>query len=180
MRHTVHFLCPVNMSTVSGLQDACLKALGNGATQINLHISSPGGELLAGFTAYHFLKSLPVPVHTHNLSNVESIATVIYLAGSDRRVNPGSRFLIHPLQWGFTNHAADHARIAEWVRSLDNDMKRFIDILTEETKNSGTDWSEKIESASFIGAERAVNYGLADSEIRATLEGSITNWWVNC
>jgi ATP-dependent Clp protease protease subunit len=180
MRHTVHYLCPVNMSTVSGLQDACLKALGSGATQINLHISSPGGELLAGFTAYHFLKSLPVPVYTHNLSNVESIATVIYLAGTDRRVNPGSRFLLHPLQWGFTNNSADHGRIAEWVRSLDDDMKRFINILNAETKNSGTDWSDKIENASFIDADKAISCGLAHCESRATLEGSITNWWINC
>jgi len=168
------------MSTVSGLQDACLKALGSGATQINLHLSSPGGELLAGFTAYHFLKSLPVPVYTHNLSNVESIATVIYLAGTDRRVNPGSRFLLHPLQWGFTNNSADHGRIAEWVRSLDDDMKRFINILNAETKNSGTDWSDKIENASFIDADKAISCGLAHCESRATLEGSITNWWINC
>ena len=97
MLHTIHFLCPVNTATVGQLQNHCLTALSQGATELNIHISSQGGETAAGFTAYNFLKSLPVTVRTHNISNVESIANIVFLAGSERFANPLSRFLLHPL-----------------------------------------------------------------------------------
>ncbi len=64
MLHTIHFLCPVNTATVGQLQNHCLTALSQGATELNIHISSQGGETAAGFTAYNFLKSLPVTVRT--------------------------------------------------------------------------------------------------------------------
>ncbi|HHU9699852.1 TPA: ATP-dependent Clp protease proteolytic subunit, partial [Escherichia coli] len=113
MLHTIHFLCPVNTATVGQLQNHCLTALSQGATELNIHISSQGGETAAGFTAYNFLKSLPVTVRTHNISNVESIANIVFLAGSERFANPLSRFLLHPLLWGFASPAADHARLRE-------------------------------------------------------------------
>lgn len=78
MLHTIHFLCPVNTATVGQLQNHCLTALSQGATELNIHISSQGGETAAGFTAYNFLKSLPVAVRTHNISNVESIANIVF------------------------------------------------------------------------------------------------------
>ncbi|MCX2396413.1 Clp protease, partial [Escherichia coli] len=52
MLHTIHFLCPVNTATVGQLQNHCLTALSQGATELNIHISSQGGETAAGFTAY--------------------------------------------------------------------------------------------------------------------------------
>lgn len=114
MLHTIHFLCPVNTATVGQLQNHCLTALSQGATELNIHISSQGGETAAGFTAYNFLKSLPVTVRTHNISNVESIANIVFLAGSERFANPLSRFLLHPLLWCFASPAADHARLREY------------------------------------------------------------------
>lgn len=44
MLHTIHFLCPVNTATVGQLQNHCLTALSQGATELNIHISSQGGE----------------------------------------------------------------------------------------------------------------------------------------
>lgn len=85
MIHTVHFLTDVTVASVTNLMDVCLKAVSNTnqpATEIKLYISSKGGDTVSGFTAYNFLKSLGVKVTTHNLSNVESIANVIYLTSS--------------------------------------------------------------------------------------------------
>ncbi|MGU0056679.1 ATP-dependent Clp protease proteolytic subunit [Enterobacter hormaechei] len=58
---------PSYQNTISQLQDRCLTAIANGATEIKIHISSQGGDIAAGFTAYNFLKSLPVNVTTHNI-----------------------------------------------------------------------------------------------------------------
>jgi len=71
--------------------------------------------MTAGFALYFFLKSLPLPLITWNVGSVESVGVAIFLAGHKRYACPGTRFLIHPLHWGFGNLvAADHARISEW------------------------------------------------------------------
>ncbi|WP_208951793.1 ATP-dependent Clp protease proteolytic subunit [Rahnella sp. ChDrAdgB13] len=180
MLHTVHFLCPVNASTISHLQGVCLDALRNGASSIQIHLSSGGGDLISGFTAYHFLKSLPVPVITHNISNVESVANVIYMAGSERRANPGSRFILHPLSWGFGVAAADHSRVAEWAKSLDNDFERFVEVLNSETQRNDIDWGGMINAATILDAESAAARGMVTSIASATLADSTLNWWVTC
>lgn len=180
MLHTVHFLCPVNPSTISQFQAACLQAIANNATTIQVHLSSSGGDLVAGFTAYHFLKSLPIPVITHNISNVESVANVIFMAGSERRANPGSRFLLHPLNWGFATPAADHSRVAEWAKCLDNDFERFVEVLNSETQRNDIDWGAMINAATILDAESAAARGMVTSIARATLAASTVNWWVTC
>lgn len=180
---TVHFLCPVNVSTVSHLQDQCLKAIGNGATKINLHLSSSGGDTLAGFTAYNFLKSLPIPLVTHNLSNIESIANVIFLAGSERFSNQHARFLFHPLHWGLGGApTVDHGRLAEWSKCLDDDLKRFVNIFELETQSgrSRVSCSDLIETATIVTPEDAARFGITHGTKAATLEGSTYNWWVTC
>lgn len=180
MLHTAHFLCPVTAQTVSLFQQCCLQAIGNGATSLNVHISSGGGDLISGFTAYHFLKSLSIPVITHNISNVESVANIIFMAGSERRTNPGSRFLLHPLHWGFSTPAADHARIAEWSKCLDNDFERFVEILNSETQRSDINWGDMINAATILDADAATSSGMATSVARATLTDSAANWCVTC
>ncbi|MFJ5162220.1 ATP-dependent Clp protease proteolytic subunit [Pantoea sp. NPDC088449] len=180
MLHTVHFLCPVTAQTLSSFQQCCLQAVGNGSSSLLIHISSGGGDLISGFTAYHFLKSLPVPVITHNISNVESVANVIFMAGTERRANPGSRFLLHPLHWGFTTPAADHARMVEWSKCLDNDFQRFINVLNSETKRNDVDWGALINAATILDADTAAANGMVTSVTKATLSNSAANWWVTC
>lgn len=180
MLHTAHFLCPVNPSTISQFQSVCLQALSNGATSLQVHISSTGGDLVAGFTAYHFLKSLPIPVITHNISNVESVANVIYMAGTERRANPGSRFLLHPLHWGFNTAVADHARMLEWSKCLDNDFERFVEVLNRESQRNDIGWGDLINDATILDADSAAASGVVTSVARATLADSAVNWWVTC
>lgn len=180
MLQTVHFLCPINASTISQFQAVCLQAIANEATTIQVHLSSPGGDLVAGFTAYHFLKSLPIRVITHNISNVESVANVVFMAGSERRANPGSRFLLHPLNWGFATPAADHSRVSEWAKCLDNDFERFVEILNSETQRNDIDWGALINTATILNAGTAATSGMVTSVARATLANSAVNWWVTC
>jgi len=183
MLHTVNFTCPVSQSTVNALIGNCLGAINQKASGLMVNISSSGGDLVAGFTAYHFLKSLPVPVYTHNLSNVESVANVIFLAGKKRTANPGSRFLLHPFHWGFSTPAADHLRIAEWTACLDNDLERFVDILEVETDGgkSRDDWKKIIAAATIVNPTSATEWGLiAETKAAAIPLEPGTYWWINC
>ncbi|QIP21309.1 Clp protease [Enterobacter kobei] len=173
MIHTVHFLCPVNPSTVSLLQNNILSAIAQGATRINLHISSSGGDVTSGFTAYNFIKTLPIPVYCFNISNIDSIANAIFLAGIKRFANHGARFLLHPFQWNFGGmQSVDHERMREWVSSLDHDLDRLVSIFNEETVSAGqfTDWRELIRTSSILNPERAATLGLIEGIQEASIE----------
>ncbi|MGP0943820.1 ATP-dependent Clp protease proteolytic subunit [Serratia sp. CY74737] len=177
MLHTIHFLSPVTTPSVIQLQNICLSAIQQGATELNVHISSQGGETAAGFTAYNFLKSLPVTLRTHNLSNVESIANIIFLAGSERFANPLSRFLLHPLLWGFGSPSADHARLREYGKCLDHDLERFVEIFKLET-DSNQDWNLIISQSTIINANESVDLKISNSISQATIISGAPNWWV--
>ncbi len=61
-------------------------------------ISSGGGEVDAGVTFYNFLKSLPVKIVMHNIGSIDSIANVIFVAGTERYATPHATFLFHGVQ----------------------------------------------------------------------------------
>ncbi|MEN3274089.1 MAG: hypothetical protein V7636_2850 [Actinomycetota bacterium] len=64
-------------------------------------ISSGGGSVFCGLTAYNSLKGCGADVRTHNIGHVHSIAGAIYCAGSERLTVPSGRFLVHDVWWGF-------------------------------------------------------------------------------
>ncbi|RTZ39956.1 hypothetical protein EKL30_17005 [Candidimonas sp. SYP-B2681] len=131
--HVIHMACPITPASIQQLHNCTLLALQEGAQRLELRISSLGGCLASGFAAYGLLRSLPVPVRTHNNGNVESAAVVIYLAGSERTAATHSRFVIHPLNWGTGNGSVDHNRIVEWADSLNFDRDRYRTIFDEAT-----------------------------------------------
>jgi ATP-dependent protease ClpP protease subunit len=183
MIHTVCFLCSVNVNTISALQNSCLSAISAGATQINLHISSQGGDVASGFTGYNFIKSLPVSVNCYNISNVDSIANVIFLAGNRRFANHGSRFLLHPFQWQFGGaQSVDHERMREWMFSLDYDLDRLVSVFNEETINASElmDWKQLIKTSTIINPERAISLGIINNIEDAIIRDSNFTWWITC
>ncbi|SSW80272.1 peptidase S14 ClpP [Klebsiella pneumoniae] len=185
MLHTVHFMTDVNVQSVTNLMDVCLKAISNPsqpASELRIYISSKGGDTVAGFTAYNFLKSLGVKVTTHNLSNVESIANVIFMAGSERFANPLSRFLLHPLHWGFGAPQADHLRLKEWAACLDDDLQRFVQVMNIETASGNPetqmDWESLITSATILDPRRAAELGIVSQIRAAAIPTDSVRWWV--
>lgn len=95
--HVIYFTGNINAPSVGAFQGSCLQALHQGATQLVVHISTEGGSTTYGFTMYNFIRSLPVPVHMHNIGSVESMGNVVFLAADQRSASPNSRFIFHPL-----------------------------------------------------------------------------------
>ena len=48
-----------------------------------------------GLTIYNILRGLPIRLITHNVGNVDSIGTVVYLAGEQRYACAQARFMLH-------------------------------------------------------------------------------------
>lgn len=178
--YIINFSGPINTLTAERIRDTCLQVLSQGASEIRLHISSEGGSTLHGFTLYHFLRSIPVPLVIHNIGNIDSIAVIVFLAGTVRLASPHSRFLIHPLQWGFNSGTVDHSRLREYVSSLDNDLERYVQIFEERTQGA----QESLDIRTHLsGHEQVVTPAVALASGIATeiaeaamLEGVVSCW----
>jgi ATP-dependent Clp protease, protease subunit len=181
--HIVHFIGPINHGSVCTIRNLCLQALQSGATELELHMSTEGGNMTAGFALYFFLKSLPIRITTHNIGSVESVGVVIFLAGQRRFACPGTRFLVHPLHWGFGSLvAADHSRVSEWRDCLDFDAERYASIFDEATR--GAPLQDDIRShltgnARIFDATQALAAGIIHETLQARLPdaGLTSHWW---
>lgn len=181
--HVIHFYAPVTQVTVQTLTNTVLTAVHERkATSIELRISSEGGNLTAGFTAYNVLKALDIPVSTHNLSNVESIAIVIFLAGQTRLVVPHGRFMLHSLHWTFAQQVVDHARLAEHVASLDRDADRYASIYEERTSGAAKQLDVRTHLHGpplILSPQDAVDAGICTGIAEPKDVGEDTvHWWV--
>lgn len=181
--HIVHFIGPINQHSACTVRNLCLQALQSGASELELHMSTEGGNMTAGFALYFFLKSLPLPLTTHNIGSVESVGVPIFLAAEQRYACPGTRFLVHPLHWGFGNLvAADHARVSEWRECLDFDAERYASIFDDATSQADarTDIRDNLfGSARIFDAEQALAAGIVHGVVQARLPlaGVTSHWW---
>ena len=181
--HLVHFFGPINQLTCDRTMDACLKAHTHGASEIRFHFSSDGGSTFHGFTLFNFIRSLPIPVAMHNVGNIESIAVIVYLAASRRLTCNSSRFLIHPLHYGFGNApSADHLRLLEWGRALNSDAERYVELFNQQTHGA----SQPIQvrdhlfgHAAIIDGATAVSGVVAHEICDAKIPEGAATWWVS-
>lgn len=95
------------------------------ATEFNVHINSEGGLVDVGFDIYNYLKSLGKPITTIGSGIVASIATVIFMAGSQRLIRENTPFMIH-LPWGGSMGTADELeKFADQLRSIEKMLIGF-------------------------------------------------------
>jgi len=126
------------------------------ASELVVHINSPGGDVDAGFAIYDILKSSGKNITTHIEGQCYSIATVIALSGSVRRATQNSEFLIHnPWTMAFGN-ADDVQKTADELRRFEdkiaNHYASIADISTEIAL-------EEMKKDTFMDLETAKNYG---------------------
>ena len=179
--HIIHLMRSINPDTLSGLQNAALSALKAGASELDIHISSDGGNNDQAFAAYHFLRSLPVPVTMHCIGTVESMAVIVFLGAKTRNIVPHGKVKIHPMHWGFPAGTVDHDRLSEYVASLDFDAKRYADIFEERT--SGAKVTVDVRGhlagkARLLDATGAVDAGIATAISDAVVPANAIRWWV--
>ena len=103
-------------------------------TKLTINISSLGGSVSAGITAYNFLKQQKFPIATHNLGDVSSSALLLYLAGSVRTAEEVSKFMFHPISLGI-NGDFPYYKVREFLNNIDADIKNFALIANKETNN---------------------------------------------
>ena len=181
-QHIVHFHCQIDQNTHERFRDLCLEAIDQGATSLWLNLSTTGGSTNFGFTTYTFLKSLPVPLVAINAGNIESMGIVVYLAATVRIATPHSRFLIHPMNWYFSQNSVEHSRLREYFFSLNNDLQRYAEIFQDEIDQP----QEQLDIYKCLSAEEKVItakdsliYGLAHKMEQVTFPEGAVHWKVS-
>ena len=73
----IRFFAPVIDTTVNTLLSAIDEKMKQGIRDFIILISSPGGSVIHGLSAYNYLKGLPAVITTHNFGSVDSIGIVL-------------------------------------------------------------------------------------------------------
>ena len=158
---TVHYLsfsAEIMPQPTEQLIAASSMLVNQGATEIHLLLSTPGGSVMHGITIYNTLRALPVRLVTHNMGNVDSIGNVIFLAGQERFACPNATFMFHGvgrdtgpgirledkmLREALDSIDADHRRIGSIIgRHTTLNEAQVVELFTEaRTKDAA--WAEQ-------------------------------------
>ncbi len=146
-------------TSAAGFRDA-LKSLGD-VKEINLHINSPGGSVFEGIAIYNMLKQNKAKVNIYVDALAASIASVIAMSGDAIFMPSNSMMMIHnpyTLAVGNANELRKAADDLDQITkaSIASYLAKAGDKLDESTLK------ELMDNETWLTAEEAVDYGLAD------------------
>lgn len=150
----------------------------NADKDINLYINSPGGSVTAGLAIYDTMQFIKPAVKTIVMGQAASMGSFLAQAGAKgkRYVLPESRTMIHRVSSG-TRGTSGSVHVQELqfedaIRSME-ESKRLNQRLTElyvrhnSKEKQYDELFETMKFDTFLSAEEAVNYGLADKVIES-------------
>jgi len=170
----IRFFAPVIDATVNTLMSTVDQKMKQGAKEFIILISSPGGSVIHGLSAYNYLKGLPASITTHNFGSVDSIGVVIYCAGSKRLSVPQARFLFHGVNVQFRGEQnLEEKLLEERLNGLRMDMENIAKIIAANTGKKVRDITDAMIERTTLNPEEAQSWGLVH-EIKSELfeEGS--------
>jgi len=157
----IRFYASVNEQTVSRLLANVDAKIKTGTKRFVLLISSPGGSVFAGLSAYHYLKGIPAEVVTHNFGEVDSIATVMYCAGSKRYSVPEGRFLLHGITLTFAPNAnLDEGGMSEQLKSMQQQVASIAAVISGCSGKPLAEVQDTILKRTVLTAPEAKTWGL--------------------
>ena len=143
---------------------------------ISMYINSPGGSVTAGLAIYDTMQFIKPDVHTIVIGQACSMGSFLAQAGAPgkRYVLPESRTMIHRVSSGTPGTSGSvHVQELEFedARRAFEESKRINNRLTELYVKHNTagktfdDLFKDMKFDTFLSAQEAVDYGLADKVI---------------
>jgi ATP-dependent Clp protease protease subunit len=129
------------------------------ASQIDLHINSPGGEVFDGITIYNLLKQHPATVTTYIDGLAASIASVIALAGDRVIMAANALYMIHN-PWGFA--AGDAPALRKLADTLDKVAGSMITTYMDKSKKNEDEIKSMLDAETWMTADEALEMGFID------------------
>ncbi len=165
----IRFFAPVIDATVNALMSGVDQKMKQGIRDFIILISSPGGSVIHGLSAYNYLKGLPASITTHNFGSVDSIGIVLYCAGSKRLSVPQARFLFHGVNVQFKGEQnLEEKLLEERLKGLRIDMENIAKVIAANTGKSAKDITDAMIERTTLNPEEALSWGLVH-EIKSEL-----------
>ena len=165
----VKFFAPVMQDSINALMQVVDKKLSQGAKKMGLLISTPGGDVFHGLSAYNFLKGVPLEITTHNFGSADSIGVVLFCAGKKRLSVPHARFLLHGVMCNFQGPVSlEEKQLEERLKGLQIDMGNIASIIADTVKKDKNSVLNDMLNRTTLYPEQAIQYGLVH-EIRSEL-----------
>lgn len=165
----IKFFAPVTQESIAALMQTVDNKLRQGINKLTLLISSPGGEVFQGLTAYNFLKGVPLEITTHNFGSADSIGVVLFCSGTRRLSVPHARFLLHGVQSRFPQPInLEEKQLEEKLKGLQIDMGNIARVIADTVKKTQEEVLQDMLNRTTLYPEQAMEYGLVH-EIRSEL-----------
>lgn len=125
---------------------------------INVHINSYGGEVAEGLAIYNTLKNHKAKVETICDGFACSAASVIFMAGDTRVMNPASLLMIHNV---WTSTAGDANELRKTADDLDKITSASIAAYKEHTNLSEEEIKAMLDNETWLTPQEALDKGFA-------------------
>lgn len=131
---------------------------------INFYINSPGGSVTAGMSIYDTMNYIRSPVHTIVMGQAASMGSLLASSGAKghRYMLPYSRHMIHQPLGGTHGQASD---VEIQFKELQYWKEALTEIYHQNTGKTIKQLQKDMDRDNFMSAEKARQYGLADSVI---------------
>ncbi|MGI4864628.1 MAG: ATP-dependent Clp protease proteolytic subunit [Janthinobacterium lividum] len=134
---------------------------------VRVIINSPGGRVDKGMGVYDKFRSLPgVKIITEAIGQCSSIATAVFLAGSERIIHPNTESLVHLPTGGINGANAEQAQA--WAEAM---ARSEADLLALYAERAGVDpgtFAEVMRAETKLTAQQMLDYGFATQILQPT------------
>lgn len=137
------------------------------ATELAVHIVSPGGDVFEGEAIYNLLKNSGKKITTYIEGTCASIATLIALAGERIVMNKTGRFMIHNPKISGLNTQADARDLQHISMQLDKIKTLLIDVSAKKTGMTQEKLWALYDNETWLTADEAVTMGFVDETVDA-------------
>jgi HK97 family phage major capsid protein len=127
---------------------------------LNVHINSPGGDILAGNEMFNALKEHDGTVNINIGALCASMATVLACSGDHVTIAKNSLYMIHN---PFVCIEGDAEQMRKMADVMDKMKANIIDAYAEKTGISKADLSEMMDAETWMDAEECISKGFADA-----------------
>ena len=129
---------------------------------IELYISSEGGDVFSSFSTVDRIKSSTIPVNTYVEGIAASAATLLSVVGHRRYIRRNSFMLIHQLSSGMWG---SFAQFKDEMQNLELIMRFIKKIYLTHTKMKEKELTELLKHDLHLDAEECKKLGLVDEII---------------
>jgi len=157
----INFAAGIDPKTSQNLMACLAEQINKGEWEIYVLFSSGGGSVYSGVTLHNYLRSLPIKLIMHNIGVVDSIANVVFLAGSERYAVPNSSFLFHGVGFDIIQPTRfEEKQVKDRLLSIERDQNLISEIIAENSQLSLEKTREMFLETKTLTPEEAKTAGI--------------------